>query len=100
MVAASSVLSLVATFVLAGCTATSPEELAEIVEEARACREGDTCRLAGAGQCTCATPVNESAVARVDEAAGDVDCEGAVVECVDHQNLRCEDGRCRSDESP
>lgn len=85
--------------ILGACTATSPEEFAAIVEEARACQDGDGCQLAGGGQCTCDTPVNDDAVARIDEAAADVDCEGAVVECTSHQNVRCEDGRCRSDES-
>ena len=83
-----------------GCTGTSPEEYAEIIEEARACDEGDVCELAGAGACTCAMPVNSESVDRVETAAGDVDCEGAVAECISHSNLRCEEGRCVSDESP
>ncbi|MEQ9320872.1 MAG: hypothetical protein RIF41_17050 [Polyangiaceae bacterium] len=101
MVPPFAVLSVALLAAMASaCTATSPEELAEIVDEARACQDGDVCELAGGGQCTCATPVNADAAARVDEAAADVDCEGAMVECVSHQNVRCEDGRCRSDESP
>jgi hypothetical protein len=86
--------------VCGGCTATSPEEYVEIVEEARLCDEGDVCELAGGGTCICPMPVNGAAVDSVEEAAADVDCEGAVVECVSHSNLRCEEGRCVSDESP
>ena len=96
--AATSITS--AALALGGCTSTSPEEFVEIVEEARSCQDGDSCELAGEGPCTCPTPVNASAVASVDEAAMDVACEGAVADCVSHQNIRCEDGRCRSDESP
>jgi len=100
MPSAIVVLGALAAGLLVGCAATSPEELAQIVDEARACEDGDVCELAGSGACTCATPVNADAVATVDEAAADVDCQGAMVECVSHTNLRCEDGRCRSDESP
>lgn len=99
MSSASLVVAVMALGIF-GCAGTSPEELVDIVEEARACEEGDSCELAGGGTCTCAMPVNAEATERVEEAAADVDCEGAMVECISHSNVRCEDGRCVSDESP
>jgi hypothetical protein len=78
----------------------SPEELAEIVEGARSCGAADSCVLAGAGPCTCATPVRAAAAADVDAAVADVECEGAVARCAGHANVRCEGGRCISDPPP
>ena len=81
------------------CSNTTPEEYVELVESSRACGADGECVLAGAGECTCAAPVNKSDAEEVQEAADDVECEGAVVRCPAHNNVRCEAGRCVSDES-
>lgn len=73
------------------------EELEEIIESARACAEGDTCILAGSGQCTCPTPINSNSAERVAEAVEDHDCEGLAVDCRARSNPRCEQGRCVAD---
>jgi predicted class III extradiol MEMO1 family dioxygenase len=91
-------LGLLAGFT--ACNATTPEEYAQIVDDARACSDGDSCVLAGTSDCVCPTPVNASQADRVNTAAGDVDCNGAIAECIAHTNVRCEAGRCKSDESP
>lgn len=83
-----------------GCTSTTPEELVELVEDSRACGGDGECALAGGGLCTCEQPVNSAEVEEVNEAAEDVECEGATADCPGHNNIRCEAGRCVSDESP
>lgn len=89
-----------------GCAErVSAAELVEIVEGARACEGADSCALAGAGPCTCASPVRVDQAARVDEAAAGVECEGVVLPtenlaCAAHGGLRCEAGRCVSDDAP
>ena len=89
---------LTATMMLAACGSDiSLQEYAGIVEASRSCSEGDTCVLAGSGQCTCATPVNASRWESVEDAAADVECNGAQVECPTHERVRCEANRCRSD---
>jgi hypothetical protein len=72
----------------------STEQLSALVEGARACTEGETCALAGAGTCTCAQPVNASRAAEIDAAAARVECGGAVVRCANPGTARCEAGRC------
>ncbi len=81
---------------LFGC-GLSLEAYAEQVEEARVCVEGDECVLAGAGQCACLTAVNASEEEAINEAAMDLDCNGAQVECATVTNPRCEAGRCVAD---
>ncbi|MGI5864733.1 MAG: hypothetical protein ACOX6T_22160, partial [Myxococcales bacterium] len=72
----------------------SLDELHELVEESRACEPGEQCVLAGAGQCTCETPVNAKHRQRIDEAAAEVRCGGAMVECPTIGSVACEAGRC------
>jgi hypothetical protein len=86
--------------VTAACDTTTPEEYAHIVEQARPCTDGDSCVLAGSSDCVCPTPVNATEQERVSMAATEVDCNGAIAECIAHTNVRCEGGRCISDESP
>jgi hypothetical protein len=88
-------LCLVLVLAGTGC-GLSLEEYRDVVEEAQVCAPGDRCVLAGGGQCTCATPVNEREAARIDEAAADVRCGGAMPECPAHFDVRCEAGRCVS----
>jgi hypothetical protein len=92
---------VVTLLVLAACAdVTTPEEYVEIVEGSRACAADGECVLAGSGACTCAAPVNAAEAARVDEAAAEVDCKGATVECPSQGDVRCNAGRCVSAESP
>jgi hypothetical protein len=84
---------------------TSPEEFVSLVDASRSCGSADTCVLAGSSACTCATPVNANDEAAVNEAAAQVECEGATVMdgggCPPaHDGLRCDSGRCVSDQSP
>jgi hypothetical protein len=85
---------------LAACSETAPSEFVELVEASRGCSATEECTVAGGGECTCATPVNVGAVEEIDEAAGEVECEGATISCADNANVRCEAGRCISDGSP
>ena len=88
-------------FVLMACSdAISREEFAEMVETARACDSAGSCVLAGAGQCTCAAPVNQANVSDITDAAARVECDDAVVECATQDNVRCEGGRCIADSAP
>jgi hypothetical protein len=87
---------MTAALAFAACAPTT-EDLSALIEESRACGEGDTCALAGGGTCTCDTPVNGARAAEVDELARRVACYGAMVECPSHFNMRCEAGRCTSD---
>ncbi len=89
-------LILASAVFLSGCC-LSTEDFAQQREDAAACSPGDTCVLAGGGQCLCAGPVNASRAAEIEAAADDVCCGGAQVECVFFQNLRCENGRCVGD---
>jgi hypothetical protein len=92
----SALLSLA----LVACSDTSPSEFVELVESSRGCSATAECTVAGAGECTCATPVNVAAVADIDEAASEIECERATITCNDNANVRCEGGRCISDGSP
>ena len=87
---------------LNACDDMSAQQYADLVDEARACAAADTCVLAGEGACTCATPVNASEEGAINEAADDFDCEKVETadRCTAHSNIRCEAGRCISDESP
>ncbi len=85
---------------LCSCDDTTPQQYVELVEDSRGCSADGECALAGSGDCTCAAPVNTNSADAVNEAACEVECEGAVVECPGHSNIRCEAGRCVSDESP
>jgi hypothetical protein len=78
----------------AGGGALSSEQLQALVDEARACAQGEACALAGAGTCTCAQPVNASRAAEIDAAAARVECGGAVVRCANPGAARCEAGQC------
>lgn len=86
-----------ACLVLAAGCGVSIEDFNALVEDARACQAGDTCVLAGGGQCTCNSPVNASRAVEIDEAAEDVRCGGAMVECPSWTAVRCEAGRCVAD---
>jgi hypothetical protein len=95
-------LTLVATLTLVlglGC-GLSKDEYHQRVEAARACSPGDTCVAAGGGQCLCPTAVNATKAEEIDDAAKQVNCGGAVVECAAVIKPRCEAGRCVSDPSP
>lgn len=87
-------LALVLT---SGCGRISLEEFSAQVREARACGEGDTCVLAGGGTCTCASPVNASRAAEINDAVERVDCEGSMVDCIGYRTARCENGQCVGD---
>jgi hypothetical protein len=82
----------------AGCGGITDEEFQQIIEEAQVCEPGDTCVLAGGGQCTCDQPVNADSVERVERAVQDLDCGGAVVDCIGFSNPRCENNRCVADQ--
>ena len=96
---------LISAFVMAlalhACGGMNAQEYSDLVEEARPCAAGDTCVLAGVSACTCATPVNTSREGEINEAADDFDCEKVETSdrCSAHTNVRCEAGRCISDES-
>jgi hypothetical protein len=94
--------AFVAALVLSACGGMNAQEYFDLVEEARPCAAGDTCVLAGVSACTCATPVNASQEEEITEAADDFDCEKVETSdrCSAHTNVRCEAGRCISDESP
>jgi hypothetical protein len=77
-----------------GCGTLSIEEFREQVQEARDCTEGDTCVLAGAGRCTCGSPVNASRAADLNDAAHYVDCWYSNLDCAPYANMRCVDGKC------
>jgi hypothetical protein len=75
----------------AACAPTTAD-LSALIDEARACDEGDTCVLAGSGRCSCNTPVNGARAAEVNDLASQVACIG-VVDCPWHSSVRCEAGR-------
>lgn len=83
--------------VTSGCGGVTEEELQQIIEESKVCAPGDSCILAGGGQCTCAVPINAEHRARVEQAVADYDCDGLMVKCMGNINVRCEAGRCVSD---
>ena len=86
---------------LCSCSTVSPESYVDLVEASRACETTDECTLAGAGDCTCPAPINRSAEPEVTEAAAEVDCQNATsTMCPMHENLRCEQNRCITDDSP
>lgn len=87
---------LLVVLALTAC-GVSQDDFSAMLEEARACQTGESCALAGGGQCTCDSPVNASKAASIDEAADDVRCGGAQVECPGWSNPRCEAGRCVAD---
>jgi len=89
-------LVLASLVFLSGCC-LSQEEFNQEVQEATACSTGDTCVLAGSAQCLCARPVNASKATEINASAGEVCCDGALVDCVAFTNLRCENGRCVAD---
>ena len=93
-------LSLLLIGMVVACDEVTAESYADLVERSRGCAETSECVLAGGGQCTCAQPVNASAVPEIESAVEDLDCEGAVVDCDGNDNVRCEAGRCISDQSP
>jgi hypothetical protein len=97
----STIAQALATTLLAlGChDVTTPEQFQELVDASRECGAGDGCVLAGAGECTCDTPVRASESEAVAVAAAEVECEGATITCSGQDNLRCEAGRCISDQS-
>jgi len=84
---------------LAAC-GISTEDLARIVAESRPCVVGDACSLAGGSQCTCATAVNAKDKQKVDDAAADVRCGGAMVDCAYCQNPQCIAGKCTCSAAP
>jgi hypothetical protein len=94
---AAVLISLTLTFGHAACGGVSEEELQQIIEESKACAPGDTCILAGGGQCRCSQPINAKHKARVEQAVADYDCDGLMVSCAGNTNVRCEAGRCVSD---
>lgn len=84
---------LVLVLSLSSC-GLSLDEFYDLVEQSRACAPGEECVLAGSSQCTCQTPVNEKHRERIDEAATEVRCGGAMVECAYFETVACEGGRC------
>lgn len=87
--------------VLVSCDEVTPQSFVELVESSRTCEADEDCVLAGAGECTCASPVNRSAEEEVNEAALDVACENVTAEnCAPTDNLRCEANRCVTDGAP
>jgi hypothetical protein len=86
------------TVLAVGCGGLSLSDFQQQVNAARTCDEaaGDTCRLAGASQCLCPTPVNSAKAADIDRVAQSVAC-GAAVHCVQMLNPRCANGTCVAD---
>ena len=85
------------TFCLAllSCGGTSIEEYGRVVESARACTAGDVCVLSPAGKgCACASAINQSQAAKVQDAYDSLDCGGAEAECALATNPRCENNVC------
>lgn len=96
-----SSLALAVACALLACDEVTPEGYVELVEGARGCSADTDCVLAGEGGCTCASPVNVSSREEVDESAAGLDCEHVTTTmCPAHENLRCEAGRCVTDDSP
>jgi hypothetical protein len=85
---------------LCGCTQASPGDYRDLVEASRGCAGDSDCVLAGAGPCTCDAPVNQAAADDVATTAAEVDCQGATIACPENANLRCEAGRCVTDDDP
>jgi hypothetical protein len=78
---------------------SAEERLDRVIDEAKACEEGDTCVVAGGTDCTCGAPVNEEKAAEVTAAAADIECcdlfgRCVAVDCAGFQDVRCEDGTC------
>ena len=96
----SVLVACAATPLLLGCP-MSKQDFSALVDDARACDEGDTCVLAGQGGCVCARPVNAKRAAEVDSAAEAVACCTPLgcedVLCSGFENLRCENGACTGD---
>lgn len=84
---------LVLVLFLSSC-GLSRDEFYDLVEQSRACGPGEECVLAGSSQCTCPTPVNEKHRERIEEAAAEVRCGGAMVDCAFFESVACEAGRC------
>lgn len=94
-------VGLVAVVGTSGCL--SREEYAAMVEAARTCEPTDTCVLTRhdvAVSCDCPVPVRASEVANIEAAARSLACGGVTAKCVPwtETNLRCEAGRCVSDQ--
>ena len=96
-------LGLIMLVLAASCDdVTSPEDYVALVEDARSCSSDDQCLLAGGGPCTCQVPINGDNEEAITEAASQVECnEVQTTDCAEaHDNVRCQEGRCVSDQSP
>lgn len=83
-------------FLALALPACSGRSLVDVVEEASACSEGDTCVFAGKTPCNCGYSVNAKDADSVNEAAAHVDCKGMQTLCRYHGEPRCqvEEGLC------
>ncbi len=76
----------------------SRDEFHDEVDSAGACAQGDTCIIWQADiDCDCPSPVNADKVDYLEELSKEVDCDGAMYDCVFLENPRCEDNRCVAD---
>lgn len=99
--------ALVLGFSLAGCGASGEDKAAALstlnsaLEDGRTCGEGDVCVLAGRGNCSCDTPVRESAKPAIDAAVREVNdvCGAGEFRAICNlwTNARCESSRCVAD---
>jgi hypothetical protein len=89
-------VSIGVMLLLDACGISQLEYERTLLEEAQLCRPGDTCVLAGRGECECDQPVNASYAKRLAKAARSVRCE-AYPKCISYGAPRCEGGRCVAD---
>ncbi len=87
------VCALVGLLLLVGACGMSQARYGRMVEEAGECEPGDTCVLAGRGECVCDRPVNARHAERVNGGARWVSCS-AYPKCISYSAPRCENGRC------
>jgi hypothetical protein len=93
----------IAVIVVATAACESPEaRLERVRDDAAACADGDTCVVAGSGDCVCGSPINENSVEEVEAAADAIACcdllgSCVAVDCAAFENVACVDGRCVGD---
>ncbi len=91
-------VAFVACVFAVGCGGTSLSDFQTQARGAKACDPTfDTCVLAGAATCLCPTAVNAKLASSINDAAKQVACGGAQVECPTVINPRCVNDTCVAD---